>query len=75
MRVLSSSVEPSGSIVVFNASFEKSRMQECAAVLPQYAPWVMETTTPTSKQGPQCKWSLTPKTSSPKLLQHESGEI
>jgi hypothetical protein len=40
MRELKSSVEPSGSIVVFNASFEKSRMKECAAVLPQYATWV-----------------------------------
>jgi hypothetical protein len=40
MRQLKSSVEPSGSIVVFNAPFEKSRMKECAAVLPQYASWV-----------------------------------
>ena len=40
MRQLKSSVESSGSIVVFNASFEKSRMKECAVVLPQYASWV-----------------------------------
>lgn len=40
MRELKSSIEPSGSIVVFNASFEKSRLKECAAVLPQYASWV-----------------------------------
>ena len=40
MRQLKSSIEPSGSIVVFNASFEKSRMKECAAVLPQYISWV-----------------------------------
>jgi len=40
MRQLKSSIEPSGSIVVFNASFEKSRLKECAAVLPEYASWV-----------------------------------
>ncbi len=40
MRHLKSAIEPSGSIVVFNASFEKSRMNECAEVLPQYASWV-----------------------------------
>ena len=40
MRQLISSVEPSGSIVVFNAPFEKGRMKECAEILPQYASWV-----------------------------------
>jgi hypothetical protein len=40
MRQLKSSVWPSGSIIVFNASFEQSRMQECAQVLPKYAAWV-----------------------------------
>ena len=40
MRQLKSSVEPSGSIVVFNASFEKGRMKECVEVLPEYASWV-----------------------------------
>ena len=40
MRQLKSAVEPSGSIVVFNASFEKGRMKECAEVLPEYASWV-----------------------------------
>jgi CRISPR/Cas system-associated exonuclease Cas4 (RecB family) len=40
MRALKSSIEPSGSIVVFNAPFEKSRMKECAEVLPEYASWV-----------------------------------
>ena len=40
MRQLKSAVEPSGSIVVFNAPFEKSRMKECAEVLPQYKSWV-----------------------------------
>jgi hypothetical protein len=40
MRQLKSSVEPSGSIVVFNATFEKTRMKECVAVLPQYKSWV-----------------------------------
>ena len=40
MLQLKSAVEPSGSIVVFNAAFEKSRMKECAAVLPEYVNWV-----------------------------------
>src|SRR5208337_3049614 len=40
MRHLKAAVEPSGSIVVFNAPFEKSRMKECAEVLPQYKSWV-----------------------------------
>lgn len=40
MRQLKSSVELSGSIVVFNASFEKGRMRECAEALPEYASWV-----------------------------------
>ena len=40
MRQLKSSIEPSGSIVVFNAPFEKSRMKECAELLPEYKSWV-----------------------------------
>jgi hypothetical protein len=40
MRELKSAVEPSGSILVFNAPFEKSRMKECAEILPEYQPWV-----------------------------------
>lgn len=40
MRQLQSAVEPSGSIVAFNASFEKSRMTECAEVLPNFRSWV-----------------------------------
>ena len=40
MRRLKSSIEPSGSIVVFNAPFEKSRMKECAELLPEYKSWV-----------------------------------
>jgi hypothetical protein len=40
MRQLKSAVEPSGSIVVFNAPFEKGRMKECAEVLPEYKSWV-----------------------------------
>ncbi|MGC9940817.1 MAG: DUF2779 domain-containing protein [Verrucomicrobiota bacterium] len=40
MRELKSAIEPSGSIVVFNAAFEKSRMEECAVLLPEYEPWV-----------------------------------
>jgi hypothetical protein len=40
MRQLKLAVEPSGSIVVFNAPFEKGRMKECAEFLPQYKSWV-----------------------------------
>jgi CRISPR/Cas system-associated exonuclease Cas4 (RecB family) len=40
MQVLRKAIEPSGSIVVFNASFEKSRMKECAELLPEYESWV-----------------------------------
>jgi hypothetical protein len=40
MRQLKSAVEPSGSIVVFNAPFEKGRMKECAELLPEYKSWV-----------------------------------
>ncbi len=42
MRQLKSSIEPSGSIVAFNAPFEKSRMKECAELLPEYKSWVSE---------------------------------
>jgi hypothetical protein len=41
MRQLMAAVEPNGSIVVFNASFEKGRLKECADALPQYASWVV----------------------------------
>lgn len=40
MRELRAAIESDGSIVVFNASFEKSRLKECAKVLPEYASWV-----------------------------------
>ena len=40
MRQLKSSVLSSGSILVFNASFEKSRLKECAAFMPKYQKWV-----------------------------------
>lgn len=40
MRQLKSSVEPSGSIVAFNAPFEKGRMKECAEAMPEYESWV-----------------------------------
>jgi hypothetical protein len=40
MRQLKSAVEPEGSIVVFNASFEKGRLTECAEALPEYKSWV-----------------------------------
>jgi len=42
MRQLKSAIEPSGSIVAFNASFEKGRLNECAEVLPEYKSWVSE---------------------------------
>jgi hypothetical protein len=40
MRRLKSAIEGSGSIVVFNAPFEKGRMKECAELLPEYKSWV-----------------------------------
>ena len=40
MRQLKSAVEPSGSIVVFNAPFEKGRLKECSEFLPEYKSWV-----------------------------------
>ena len=40
MRQLQAAIEPVGSILVFNASFEKSRLKECAALLPEYESWV-----------------------------------
>lgn len=40
MRQLESAVEPTGSIVVFNASFEKGRLAECAEAFPEYRYWV-----------------------------------
>lgn len=40
MRELKAAIESRGSILVFNASFEKSRLKECAAFLPKYENWV-----------------------------------
>jgi hypothetical protein len=40
LRRLKSAVEPAGSILVFNASFEKGRLKECAEAFPQYESWV-----------------------------------
>jgi len=40
MRRLQSAVEPHGSIVVFNAAFEKQRLTECAEALPEHGEWV-----------------------------------
>jgi Domain of unknown function(DUF2779) len=40
MRNLKKAIEPVGSIQVFNASFEKGRMKECAELLPEYESWV-----------------------------------
>lgn len=33
-------IEPVGSILVFNATFEKQRLKECAELLPEYESWV-----------------------------------
>jgi CRISPR/Cas system-associated exonuclease Cas4 (RecB family) len=41
MRELKSVIEPVGSVLVFNATFEKSRLKECAELLPEYQSWVM----------------------------------
>jgi Domain of unknown function(DUF2779) len=40
MRQLKEAIEPVGSILVFNATFEKSRLKECAEFLPEYQSWV-----------------------------------
>jgi hypothetical protein len=40
LRRLKSAVEPAGSILAFNATFEKGRLKECAEAFPQYQPWV-----------------------------------
>jgi hypothetical protein len=40
MRQLKSAVESAGSILVFNATFEKQRLKECAAFLPESEKWV-----------------------------------
>ena len=43
MRQLKSAFEPAGSVVVFNATFEKGRLKECADALPEYKSWVEAT--------------------------------
>ncbi|MGH7980356.1 MAG: DUF2779 domain-containing protein [Limisphaerales bacterium] len=40
MGRLKSAIEPVGSILVFNATFEKQRLKECAELLPEYRLWV-----------------------------------
>jgi hypothetical protein len=40
MRRLRECISGPGSIVVFNAAFEKTRLRECAEFLPGYAAWV-----------------------------------
>jgi hypothetical protein len=40
MRQLKSAIESVGSILVFNAAFEKGRLRELAEVIPQYEDWV-----------------------------------
>lgn len=40
MRQLREWIREEGSIVVYNAAFEKSRLRECADFLPEHAAWV-----------------------------------
>lgn len=40
MRHCKQAIEPTGSIMVFNATFEKQRLKECAKLLPEYERWV-----------------------------------
>jgi hypothetical protein len=42
MRQLKLAIESSGSIVVFNASFEKGRLNDCAENFPEYRKWVSD---------------------------------
>jgi len=42
MRQLKLVVEPKGTILVFNASFEKGRLKECAQLLPNYESFVAD---------------------------------
>ncbi|MFA6545181.1 MAG: DUF2779 domain-containing protein [Limisphaerales bacterium] len=40
LRALREAVGPEGSIVAYNASFEKSRLRECAEAFPEFAAWI-----------------------------------
>ena len=40
LRRLKSAIEPVGSILIFNATFKKDRLKECAETFPQFEPWV-----------------------------------
>lgn len=40
MRQLKSAIGPVGSILVFNAAFEKGRLKECSEFLPEHKKWV-----------------------------------
>jgi Domain of unknown function(DUF2779) len=40
MQALCAALPETGSVVAYNADFEISRLQECAAVLPEHGPWV-----------------------------------
>ena len=40
MERLRGSIADNGSIVAFNASFEKARLKECCKSLPEFGPWV-----------------------------------
>jgi hypothetical protein len=40
MRQLKTAVESKGTILAFNASFEKARLRKCAELMPKYQTWV-----------------------------------
>jgi DNA polymerase III epsilon subunit-like protein len=42
MNELRSAIHPAGSIVAYNAAFEKSVLKSCASVLPEFTEWVEE---------------------------------
>lgn len=40
MRRLQEVLPPDGSVIAFNSSFESSRLDECAKLMPEFQPWV-----------------------------------
>ncbi len=40
MRQLCAALPETGSVVTYNASFEKSRLKECCELLPEFKPWL-----------------------------------
>ncbi len=39
MRQLKGIISPQGSVIVYNAQFEKGRLEECCEFLPEFRPW------------------------------------